>query len=213
MPRKTNDPTQRWVFPLSASMRPRPDAAENLRVADALGGCISRFNEAAARCRGKQTRAISEISAPRASMRPRPDAAENCAPPASRPAGARRFNEAAARCRGKRAGQPPPRAGGGASMRPRPDAAENVRALPRQDVGHLGASMRPRPDAAENSSPPRRSSRGSGCFNEAAARCRGKRCGTAASARAHQASMRPRPDAAENSRSGPTRYLIVAPLQ
>ena len=61
-----------------------------------------------------------------------------------------------------------------ASMRPRPDAAENT-------VGGRGAirggraSMRPRPDAAENtrrSIPPQAAIV---CFNEAAARCRGKR--------------------------------------
>ena len=63
----------------------------------------SRFNEAAARCRGKPT------SAPR--LRP----------------GRPRFNEAAARCRGKRKrSQTIPAGDQAASMRPRPDAAENV---------------------------------------------------------------------------------------
>ena len=56
MPRKTgavrhDDPG----LPRHASMRPRPDAAENVLPADlryaVLGG---GFNEAAARCRGKR---------------------------------------------------------------------------------------------------------------------------------------------------------------
>ena len=64
----------------------------------------SRFNEAAARCRGKLhgSRADAE-TALAASMRPRPDAAENLD---HRRAGTRQL---------------------GASMRPRPDAAENIR--------------------------------------------------------------------------------------
>ena len=63
---------------------------------------MARFNEAAARCRGKLPQRIEELPvAQRASMRPRPDAAEN-------PAEARARN---------------PRYQ--ASMRPRPDAAEN----------------------------------------------------------------------------------------
>ena len=37
-----------------ASMRPRPDAAENLLVGCAAAGSRNRFNEAAARCRGKR---------------------------------------------------------------------------------------------------------------------------------------------------------------
>ena len=79
MPRKTPSPR-----------RPRPRRG--------------RFNEAAARCRGKQM------------------------PPGVQPPFPSRFNEAAARCRGKR-----DRAAAGmgdraaaASMRPRPDAAENL---------------------------------------------------------------------------------------
>ena len=61
-----------------------------------------RFNEAAARCRGKPR-------ARRGASGPRP-----------------RFNEAAARCRGKRiGGSLMGRHSAAASMRPRPDAAEN----------------------------------------------------------------------------------------
>ena len=59
-------------------------------------------------------------------------------------------------------------------MRPRPDAAENlVQAHTGVDVGL--ASMRPRPDAAENPGAPAAAHAGAGRFNEAAARCRGKR--------------------------------------
>ena len=60
-----------------------------------------------------------------------------------------------------------------ASMRPRPDAAENMVAPVRPDGGTL-ASMRPRPDAAENPLACARHAEGRSCFNEAAARCRGK---------------------------------------
>ena len=135
----------------TASMRPRPDAAENLpRRRTARRGC-RRFNEAAARCRGK----------PRAAP--------------GGPRRLRRFNEAAARCRGKPHGAVDDDAETlAASMRPRPDAAENrpnpVVWSPPADA----ASMRPRPDAAENPLPlPRRLSHRAR-FNEAAARCRGK---------------------------------------
>ena len=37
-------------------MRPRPDAAENFPAGVKLAGLLYRFNEAAARCRGKQPR-------------------------------------------------------------------------------------------------------------------------------------------------------------
>ena len=63
-----------------ASMRPRPDAAENqqkCQVRRVAGG---------------------------ASMRPRPDAAENWRAARTDRAGRRSFNEAAARCRGKHTG-------------------------------------------------------------------------------------------------------------
>ena len=62
-------------------MRPRPDAAENCIRPCLPCGRAGRFNEAAARCRGKRP--------PRA----------RTATPRARPC----FNEAAARCRGKRA--------------------------------------------------------------------------------------------------------------
>ena len=72
-----------------------------------LEGCcaILRFNEAAARCRGKPAPpALERAGEGAASMRPRPDAAENV-----------RRTVAWAR------------AARDASMRPRPDAAENIR--------------------------------------------------------------------------------------
>ena len=61
-----------------------------------------------------------------------------------------------------------------ASMRPRPDAAENVQERLHPGVRYA-ASMRPRPDAAENTALPARSVTSAPGFNEAAARCRGKR--------------------------------------
>ena len=88
----------------------------------------SRFNEAAARCRGKLGGGAGPRAAAAASMRPRPDAAENGPPLAGHVGRLER-----------------------ASMRPRPDAAENFVLLDRPRQADR-ASMRPRPDAAENSS-------------------------------------------------------------
>ena len=111
-----------------ASMRPRPDAAENRRRGPISSPVsLPRFNEAAARCRGK---------------------------PSRRSAGPTgwwsRFNEAAARCRGKPFGwRATAEAAAAASMRPRPDAAENPEGRGARDQP-VQASMRPRPDAAEN---------------------------------------------------------------
>ena len=54
MPRKTFRFPFPIVRPLVASMRPRPDAAENLPACQSVAaGDVRRFNEAAARCRGK----------------------------------------------------------------------------------------------------------------------------------------------------------------
>ena len=85
-----------------------------------------RFNEAAARCRGKLELRLVQIREGVASMRPRPDAAENVDVD-----GDKEPNSSVA------------------SMRPRPDAAENASGLARRPAGRI-ASMRPRPDAAEN---------------------------------------------------------------
>ena len=170
------------------------------------------FNEAAARCRGKRSVPVSASGGLLASMRPRPDAAEN-------PGSPRR---------------PPVRRA--ASMRPRPDAAENPVSA-RRDHGIRGASMRPRPDAAENAATMREGSGSLPRFNEAAARCRGKRkcpvrrrvthprfneaaarCRGKHPIRIRQnsssnASMRPRPDAAENEPNGPHRTINCYLLQ
>ena len=86
-----------------ASMRPRPDAAENAaRSSGVIAGCEWCFNEAAARCRGKHAALVAWLR---------------------RAAG---FNEAAARCRGKLRRSRAFGLGLRASMRPRPDAAENT---------------------------------------------------------------------------------------
>ena len=77
MPRKTAAPGAGGTRADAASMRPRPDAAENSPRGQAVPPGPFRFNEAAARCRGKR----------RVPRRGRPPAAG--------------FNEAAARCRGK----------------------------------------------------------------------------------------------------------------
>ena len=61
----------------AASMRPRPDAAENEGLPHVLPGMPAGFNEAAARCRGKLRQLRLDAAALAASMRPRPDAAEN----------------------------------------------------------------------------------------------------------------------------------------
>ena len=78
MPRKTVMWKVSYDRAWQASMRPRPDAAENdqMRLGEPRPG--GGFNEAAARCRGKL--AIVHPLGDRvrcASMRPRPDAAEN----------------------------------------------------------------------------------------------------------------------------------------
>ena len=79
MPRKTRKPALSIVARTLASMRPRPDAAENTFASSRPGAAAGAgFNEAAARCRGKHEQALDAEQAVRvASMRPRPDAAEN----------------------------------------------------------------------------------------------------------------------------------------
>ena len=138
--------------PLTASMRPRPDAAENRgRRGPGAAGPPRRFNEAAARCRGKpHCAAINRHSGSHASMRLRPDAAENPPRDPARRRGFGCFNEAAARCRGK-----PGCAAPGSTAAPRRfnEAAARCRGKPR---------LIPRAVVC------------TACFNEAAARCRGK---------------------------------------
>ena len=195
---------------------------------------VPRFNEAAARCRGKHRLSDLTLRRPRASMRPRPDAAENgegggieMSTPGFNEAAARcrgklrlarrceshsrSFNEAAARCRGKPAGRGCQRSRRApASMRPRPDAAENgcCRGPARQPAPSFN-------EAAARCRGKRRVWTGCSvsrqCFNEAAARCRGKpgAPGLRGTPEA-DASMRPRPDAAENREQPPA--LRMAPL-
>ena len=77
MPRKTAARIAQQAAGAAASMRPRPDAAENSSPQAKVSTVARRFNEAAARCRGKQRDVQHEDVVVRASMRPRPDAAEN----------------------------------------------------------------------------------------------------------------------------------------
>ena len=176
MPRKTSTAGSASRRSGRASMRPRPDAAENRLFTQTFTDAGSCFNEAAARCRGKRgsDRGPGRQRQAGASMRPRPDAAEN-----------------------GRAREPGARHPGCASMRPRPDAAENPARQLLQPGAQI-ASMRPRPDAAENAVSVPRTARAARSFNEAAARCRGKHAVSDAPVRPRPASMRPRPDAAEN---------------
>ena len=55
MPRKTRVAEPQCSPPPVASMRPRPDAAENTAVVADWLSALPGFNEAAARCRGKHT--------------------------------------------------------------------------------------------------------------------------------------------------------------
>ena len=152
MPRKTR-PVPAAARPSPrASMRPRPDAAENAVASRSPRITVTGFNEAAARCRGKPPL------------------------PVRRGDGRRRgFNEAAARCRGKHTyGTPDSAFVTLASMRPRPDAAENARIGGGPKSGRSSFN-----EAAARCRGKRSSSRGrtptaGRRFNEAAARCRGK---------------------------------------
>ena len=101
MPRKTDDDRPGLGRGL-ASMRPRPDAAENRvhLVPPHLVSPLASMRPRPDAAENPQRRSTG-VGIPLASMRPRPDAAENARPstPAARPS--TRFNEAAARCRGK----------------------------------------------------------------------------------------------------------------
>ena len=103
MPRKTHGSRRVRGVILLASMRPRPDAAENPGEHGRVPAGGRGFNEAAARCRGKRRIAdewLGDVEL--ASMRPRPDAAENVhRSDGDGPCYHAGFNEAAARCRGK----------------------------------------------------------------------------------------------------------------
>ena len=185
--------------PDPASMRPRPDAAENPRFVCVVCGRSWGFNEAAARCRGKHG-GLDGSDRPARGFN---EAAARCRgkrrrvrSPATFPP---RFNEAAARCRGKR-----PRRGDRRRPRRRFNEAA-ARCRGKRRGGHVGrlplrpASMRPRPDAAENPVDRRRPP------GPALASMRPRpdaaenpRCPVREAAGSSLASMRPRPDAAEN---------------
>ena len=201
MPRKTQGASEQALQNIAASMRPRPDAAENVVVGDqhhpATAASMRPRPDAAENRRVPAPHPPAEA----ASMRPRPDAAENL----RKHNGcwlrsARGFNEAAARCRGKLTVPGDVGPAGAASMRPRPDAAENddpPAPAAADDTRFNEAAARCRGKlSSPTRSPARRRS-----FNEAAARCRGKLWLVAEqAAEGEVASMRPRPDAAENAR-------------
>ena len=77
MPRKTSRVSVRWNMFITASMRPRPDAAENAINAvlrgDQPAASMRPRPDAAENANLDDRRPIRRI----ASMRPRPDAAEN----------------------------------------------------------------------------------------------------------------------------------------
>ena len=110
-----------------ASMRPRPDAAENGGARSLTTPTTPSFNEAAARCRGKRTSGPSSASFRTSGFN---EAAARCRGKLSRKLSNQHqinlgFNEAAARCRGKHSPWFLAVPDAPASMRPRPDAAEN----------------------------------------------------------------------------------------
>ncbi len=136
---------------------------------------MDRFNEAAARGRGKPTHVAGNRPVFTASMRPRREAAENAYPSMTAALPCDRFNEAAARGRGKPVDDTLLPRFIPASMRPRREAAENLD--PQGDAPNSVrlASMRPRREAAENRDHRTGQCRKGRRFNEAAARGRGKR--------------------------------------
>ena len=186
MPRKTLPVGDRIPGRACASMRPRPDAAENnFAGRSTRAGGVRRFNEAAARCRGKRGGEGETRTTAGASMRPRPDAAENTGGRNSTPTRPSRFNEAAARCRGK-------------------PGANRRSSTTSTGFNEAAARCRGKPGIVR---PPRSAAGG---FNEAAARCRGKRRPEVPHGEAPPASMRPRPDAAENPDDGAEVFIDVA---
>ena len=77
MPRKTCERCGDLRSLTLASMRPRPDATENMVTYQRPGRIHAGFNEAAARCHGKPAHPPRSRGHGAASMRPRPDATEN----------------------------------------------------------------------------------------------------------------------------------------
>ena len=133
------------------------------------------FNEAPAKCRGKQGRSDRDIDMTSlASMRPPRNAGEN--PPRS-VAGSRsssRFNEAPAKCRGKPVSGEGLRTGFKASMRPPRNAGENIERRAASAASSAGFNEAPAKCRGKQDHPcvGNRSWRR---FNEAPAKCRGKR--------------------------------------
>ena len=101
MPRKTSFAQSQDPDWQAASMRPRPDAAENASRPRRSRPAGRRFNEAAARCRGKRRVPAggrgTDAGFNEAAARCR--GKQTCSPDAC--GGRFSFNEAAARCRGK----------------------------------------------------------------------------------------------------------------
>ena len=191
MPRKTAEDKPNGSPGALASMRPRPDAAEN----------AAEPSE-------------DQIRRNAASMRPRPDAAENVIDRGGYEVTRRRFNEAAARCRGKRGARVEtpgrPRRFNEAAARCRGKRGPGAEALLRMPPGFNEAAARCRGKRVSSGSRRRPRRR----FNEAAARCRGKP--SRRGRHGYQnvgASMRPRPDAAENSLMGEFAYGLQRMLQ
>ncbi len=133
-----------------ASMRPQRNAGENefrVKLPQSRG---DGFNEAPAKCRGKPNALRLRMELPAASMRPQRNAGENL----------------------PRTGPDLPRQR--ASMRPQRNAGENRRNS-RSERAAARASMRPQRNAGENDRRRDHHGRPGACFNEAPAKCRGKR--------------------------------------
>ena len=77
MPRKTATETNQTRRPSVASMRPRPDAAENPRQVLAAAGVPVASMRPRPDAAENPRFAAAAAGSGRASMRPRPDAAEN----------------------------------------------------------------------------------------------------------------------------------------
>ena len=175
MPRKTTGCRRPGPSSTDASMRPRPDAAENAERAEraerAAAASMRPRPDAAENVERRQP----HVERPDASMRPRPDAAENPASDFSPPIPVARFNEAAARCRGKHPGHRRLRRRDDASMRPARKGPENEDVVAEPASGDDRASMRPARKGPENSISGSGGAGAGGGFNEAGPQGAGKR--------------------------------------
>ena len=127
-----------------------------------------------------------------ASMRPQRNAGENPASPARTSRGTAGFNEAPAKCRGKPGTSKNQLSMTTASMRPQRNAGENA---PDNSVQckRRRASMRPQRNAGENSALLSTAGVRYPCFNEAPAKCRGKRLCTPSGGTGRSASFNEAP--------------------